>query len=77
MFACMRLRWERAHHEGLCRGFSPGEGQELAQVAHVFGPDGTDNGWIVLLTLQQGELFDHYPTPEAAMAAAEAALDVS
>jgi hypothetical protein len=75
MFACMRLRWERSH-VGMCRGFSV-EGHELAQVAHVYGPDGRDNGWIVLLTLQRGELFDHYPTPEEAMAAAEVALDIS
>jgi hypothetical protein len=71
----MELRWERGRSDDLCRGFSVDEGQELAQVAHVFGPDGTDHGWIVLLTLQQGELFDHFPTPEEAMAAAEAALD--
>jgi hypothetical protein len=72
----MRLRWERGRHESLWRGFSVEEGHELAQVAHVFGPDGSDGGWIVLLTLQQGELFDHYATPEEARAAAEAALDV-
>jgi hypothetical protein len=71
----MRLRWEHTH-ESMRRGYSV-EGHELAQVAHVFGPDGHDHGWIVLLTLQQGELFDHYQTPEAAMAAAEVALDTS
>jgi hypothetical protein len=71
----VRLRWEHTH-QSLRRGFSL-EGLEVAQVAHVFGPDGDDNGWIVLLTLQQGELFDHYSTPDAAMAAAEIALDTS
>lgn len=71
----MMLRWEHTH-ESMRRGYSV-EGHQLAQVAHVFGADGNDNGWIVLLTHQQGELFDHYPTPEAAMAAAEVALDSS
>lgn len=69
----MKLRWERAH-AGLYRGFAP-SGHELAQVGQVTGPGGADWGWMVWLTLEQGELFDRYATPEEAMTAAEATLD--
>lgn len=69
----MELRWRRAH-AGLYRGFAP-HGLELAQVGRAAGPGGSDYGWMVWLTLEQGELPDRYPTAEAAMAAAEAALD--
>jgi hypothetical protein len=72
MFVSMRLRWEKAH-AGLYRGFAA-SGQELAQVGHVSGPDGSDYGWMVWLTLDQGELLDRHPTAEEAMAAAESAL---
>lgn len=69
----MRLRWE-SPNQGLARGFSP-EGVELAQVAHIHSPTGDDLGWVVWLTLEQGELFDQFPTITAARAAAEQALD--
>jgi hypothetical protein len=68
----MSLRWERPQ-QGLSRGFSP-EGHELAQVVHVHGPDGDELGWIAWLVHEQGELFDHFPTVDAARAAAEKAL---
>jgi hypothetical protein len=69
----VRLWWEPPNH-GLSRGWSP-EGIELAQVGHIRSREGEDIGWIVWLTLEQGELFDQFPTIEAAQAAAEAALE--
>lgn len=51
------------------------EGLVIAQVAHVVGPEGRDEGWMVWLIHQQGELFDRYASEEEAMAAAEAALN--
>lgn len=69
----MRLVWEKPN-QGLARGFSD-DGPELAQVAHVYNASGDDLGWIVKLTHDQAELFDHYDTIEQAMGAAEAALD--
>jgi hypothetical protein len=68
----MPLRWER---KGLGRytAYSE-EGHQLAQIAHIVGPGGADVGWMVWLTLKQGELFDHYPNAEEAMTAAERAL---
>jgi len=38
------------------------------------GPGGADVGWMVWLTLQQGQRFDRYPNAGEAMAAAERAL---
>jgi hypothetical protein len=69
----VRLRWE-VPYDGLARGFGPGT-HELAQVAHVYSPTGDDLGWVVWLTHEGGELFDHYASAELAMAAAEAALE--
>jgi hypothetical protein len=69
----MLLRWEPVPPD-LFVGRS-GDGHALAHVAHVFGRDGTDLGWGVWLVLEQGELFDRYPTPEAGQQAAEHALD--
>jgi len=71
----MRLRWEQPR-QGLCRGFTP-EGHELAQVARVHSPAGDDLGWIVWFVHDQGKQLDHYPTAEAAQAAAERALSVT
>ena len=51
------------------------EGLVVAQVAHVVGPEGRDDGWMVWLIHQQGELFDRYASEEEAMSAAEAALN--
>ncbi len=51
------------------------DGIVLAQVANVVGAGGADLGWMVWLFHGRGELTDRYPTGEAAMAAAEAALD--
>jgi hypothetical protein len=51
------------------------EGNVLAQVAHVIGAGGADEGWMVWLFHEQRELLDRYPTAEEAMAAAEAVLD--
>lgn len=73
MFVHVALHWERTH-AGLFRCFAL-TGQELAQVGHVTGPSGADWGWMVWLTLEQGELFDRYAGLEEAMAAAEEALD--
>jgi hypothetical protein len=68
----MKLRWEKRHSD-LHLGFSPiHPGQEVAQVAHVHGPDGSDHGWMVWLTVEQGELFDRYNRAGDAMKAAEA-----
>lgn len=67
----MKLTWQRS--VDTCRGFA--EGVELVQVPHVFGPGGTDRGWLVWLVQEQGELFDRYPTSDEAMTAAEAWLD--
>jgi hypothetical protein len=50
-------------------------GQVLAQVAQVHDPDGVPGGWMVWLTLQQGELFDRHLDADAAKTAAVAALD--
>jgi hypothetical protein len=51
------------------------DGVTVAQVAHVIGPGGTDNGWMVWLHGQPDAFPDHYPTMEQAMAVAEAALE--
>lgn len=71
----MKLRWERPR-EGLARGFGD-NGHELAQVAHVYSANHDDLGWTTYLTHEPGdpgELFESFPTAEAAMAAAEAAI---
>lgn len=70
----MKLRWEQPS-QGMCRGFSE-DGHQLAQVANIHGPDGTDRGWMVWLVYQHEEPFDHYRSVEEAKAAAEAALDI-
>ena len=51
------------------------EGAQLAQVAHVVGPGGRDDGWMVWLTHQSVELSERFPSEQDAIAAAEAALD--
>lgn len=65
--------WEPPR-QGLARGFSDA-GQELAQVSYVYSGRGDDLGWTVWFVHQEGELWDHFDSAEAAMAAAEAALD--
>lgn len=66
----MEVRWERAAAD-VYFGFVGS--QQVAQVAHVFSTDHTDLGWVALLSPQE-ELWDHYRTPDEAMAAAEVAL---
>lgn len=51
------------------------DGVTVAQVAQVIGPGGTDGGWIVWLRGQPDAFPDRYPTMDAAIAVAEAALD--
>lgn len=71
----MRLQWESSR-SGLYRGFAPDGRHELAQVGRVRSPDDTGGArWIVWLPMQRGELFDQFSSPEAAIAAAEAAVD--
>jgi hypothetical protein len=53
------------------------DGVTVAQVAQVIGPGGTDRGWMVWLHGQPDSFRDRYSTTEAAMAAAEAALEQS
>ena len=68
----MELRWER---KGLGRYTAYDDaGHQLAQIAHIVCPGGADVGWMVWLTLQQGQRFDRYPNAGEAMAAAERAL---
>lgn len=73
MFVSMKLRWER-RRQGMYHGLSD-EGVVLAQVAHVLGPEGRDDGWMVFLIHEPDRQFDHYATDEEAMAAAEAVLN--
>jgi hypothetical protein len=72
VFADVDLAWEPPN-DGLSRGFSA-DGHALAQVAHVYSATGDEIGWLAWLT-HGGELFDQFPTIEAARAAAQAALD--
>ena len=73
MFAAMKLVWKRMYL-GSHHGYSD-DGRHLAQIGHVIGSDGNSQGWLVYLVHHQGELFDRYPTEEAAKEAAETALD--
>lgn len=50
------------------------DGVTVAQVAQVIGPGGTDDGWMVWLHGQPDAFQDRYPTMEAAIRVAEAAL---
>jgi hypothetical protein len=71
MFASMDLTWECCRM-GMHRATA--DGVTIAQVAQVIGPGGTDKGWMVWLYGQPEAFPDRYPTMEAAMAVAEAAL---
>jgi hypothetical protein len=52
-----------------------GEGLVVAQVAHVVAAGGSDGGWIGWLVSRPRELLGRYDSAEAAMTAAEAALE--
>lgn len=73
MFVMMELQWECVRlgmHRATVGGVA------LAQVAHMIGPRGSDHGWMVWLSGEPDELAERYPTAEAAMRAAEEALEL-
>jgi hypothetical protein len=60
----------------MCRGYLDDRGAtHLAQVAHLIGPGGRDDGWMIWLVGHRDVLDVRPPTAEEAMHAAELALD--
>jgi hypothetical protein len=69
----MEVRWER-RRLGMYQALSA-QGLVVAQVAHMVGAGGSDGGWIGWLVSRPRELLGRYDSAEAAMTAAEAALE--
>lgn len=67
----MELTWKRMYL-GCWHGYL--DGQFVAEIGDVPGPDGASVGWSVHLVQQEHEPFEYFPAKEAAEAAAEAAL---
>lgn len=66
------IRWERIRHN-VHKAYDP-LGAEIAQIVHVFGPDGGSMGWSVYLIGDYGPLDGLHAGVDAAKAAAERAL---
>ena len=67
----MQMEW-KYQRLGRFRGYL--EGQVVAHVAHVVGPGGRDEGWMVFITGRADPLPDRYPTEFDGMLAAEAEI---
>lgn len=65
----MQVEW-KYQRLGRFRGYL--EGEVVAHVAHVVGPGGSDDGWMVFIVGLTDALPDRYPNEFEAMLAAEA-----
>jgi hypothetical protein len=67
----MRVEWtyERL---GRFRGYL--DGRVVAHVAHLVGPGGRDDGWMVFIAGRRDALPDRYPSEFEGMLAAEAEI---
>ena len=67
----MRVEW---HYQRLGRFRGYQDGRVVAHVAHVVGPGGRDDGWMVFIAGRADALPDRYPSEFDGMLAAEAEI---